>query len=341
MDTRELEDFVRTARVIQSGPMPGGGGHRDKQVVVLTGGVGAVATLAEAPDPVTYVRVRAEQAAWVLAQELGWEDLVPVTSQRVVESIFSHRDAVASVQVVWPIFQTAAELQVTAQQCPDSEIWRVAIFDALAKNSDRHAGNWGFVGDLRERPRLIDHGHAFDASQAIQSEFVNLKRGQTLQEEEMYALSRLLERRRTTRLAGLLEPTTLDQIMSLAQAFVDSGVFSVSRASLDNSLGGDMSEHVDILKVEPLAASGAQALARVWLHAGQIDVEAPDSHYWRDLLARITRIDPDESPEEFFAALQERIDGTYIYATEPHDDAHCPAPGGVRARADEPDPARA
>ena len=53
------------------------------------------------------------------------------------------------------------------------------------------------------------------------------------------------------------------------------------------------------------------------------------------LLQALVQIDPDEHPAEFFAALHERVDGTYVYATEPHAEAACTAadyaPRGVAA----------
>jgi hypothetical protein len=81
--------------------------------------------------------------------------------------------------------------------------------------------------------------------------------------------------------------------------------------------------HVDILKVDPLAG-GERVLARVALDdTGQIVIDAPDKQYWRDALARATHIDPDEAPKQFLFALSERLDGTYVVATEPHDEGDC------------------
>ena len=83
-----------------------------------------------------------------------------------------------------------------------------------------------------------------------------------------------------------------------------------------------MAFHVDIIKADPLAGT-ERRLARVALDHGQVVIESPDEGYWRDVLSRAVGVDPDDQPEDFFAALSERLDGTYVFATEPHDDADC------------------
>lgn len=83
-----------------------------------------------------------------------------------------------------------------------------------------------------------------------------------------------------------------------------------------------MALHVDIIKGEPLAGT-EQVLARVVLDDGHVTIESPDDEYWRDALARAVRVDPDDDPETFVNLLSERVDGTYVFATGPHDDSDC------------------
>ena len=70
-----LEDYLRTAEVVHIGPLPGGGGHAHKQLVVLEGGLGAVAKLSSGPDQGTQDeaarQVPREVAAWRLARAIG------------------------------------------------------------------------------------------------------------------------------------------------------------------------------------------------------------------------------------------------------------------------------
>jgi hypothetical protein len=47
------------------------------------------------------------------------------------------------------------------------------------------------------------------------------------------------------------------------------------------------------------------------------------------MLQRTLGIDPDDDPEAFLYAIPERINGTYLVASEPHEDEGCayaPAP---------------
>lgn len=83
-----------------------------------------------------------------------------------------------------------------------------------------------------------------------------------------------------------------------------------------------MAFHVDIIKTEPIGGS-ERLLARVVLEHGHLAIESPDEEYWRDALVRAVGMDPDEDPEAFLEALSERLDGTYVFATKPHDEADC------------------
>lgn len=95
-----------------------------------------------------------------------------------------------------------------------------------------------------------------------------------------------------------------------------------------------MARHVDILKVDPLAGV-ERVLARVVLDEDdEIVIEAPDPAYWRDALVRAVHIDPNDEPEDFLYSLSDRLDGTYVVATTPHDGYACehePAPDAAPA----------
>lgn len=85
-----------------------------------------------------------------------------------------------------------------------------------------------------------------------------------------------------------------------------------------------MALHVDIIKTDPLA-SGEHRLAQAVFENGAVSIgEASDPVYWRATLAVATAIDPDANPRQFFEALPTALDGTYVYATNPHEDDECP-----------------
>jgi hypothetical protein len=85
-----------------------------------------------------------------------------------------------------------------------------------------------------------------------------------------------------------------------------------------------MSLHVDIIKTDPLS-SGERRLAQAVFDGETVSITATnDSAYWRATLAAATAIDPETEPQRFFESLPDALDGTYVYATTPHEDAECP-----------------
>jgi hypothetical protein len=229
MHKADLEDYLRTARVLHTAPLGGGGGHQHKQLLVLDGGLGVVAKLAEGPTPAARMtaakQVRGEVAAWFLAQELGWDDLVPVTMLGVVESRYTGEHVAASLQVAWPRFKLAAELELQPKSCTDTDRWRVAIFDALAGNTDRNATNWGFIQDL-DRTKLIDHGNGFGPDPTT-SQFATDLNGQHIPEEYKQHLEVFIANEKGSRLTTALPETTALALFARAQLFVQNSTLSI------------------------------------------------------------------------------------------------------------------
>jgi hypothetical protein len=229
MHRADLEDYLRTAKTLNIAPLSGGGGHQRKQLLVLDGGLGVVAKLAEGPDAairsIAAKQVRGEVAAWFLAQELGWDDLVPVTTLGVVESRFSGEHVAASLQVAWPRFKLAGELELQPTSCDEIDRWRVAIFDALAGNTDRNATNWGFIQDL-PRAKLIDHGNGFGPD-ATTSEFATGLAGQAIPDQYIQHLEAFIASEKGSRLSTVLPEEVLSALFSKAQLFVQNRTLSI------------------------------------------------------------------------------------------------------------------
>jgi hypothetical protein len=219
----DLENYLRTAPIAHTAELRrGGGGHQHKQLMVLDGGLGVVAKLAEpAGDDLPQRMVRAEVAGWLLAVELGWSQLVPTTVLRTVPSIFTGSVAEASVQVVWPLFDTALERTATVADCPEDSSWQIALFDALAANSDRNESNWGFIRELSE-PKLIDHGHAFEAHVGGPSPFVERWRNQEIPAEHLENVERFLAGSADSRLREFLDHDVVDRIGDRARQLVEN-----------------------------------------------------------------------------------------------------------------------
>src|SRR4051794_41036062 len=85
-----------------------------------------------------------------------------------------------------------------------------------------------------------------------------------------------------------------------------------------------MSYHVDIISNEPLAGR-QHLLARIHMDDhGQFRVESDDVEHMLGTLRQIVpELDPDHDPAAFVAALPERVDYTYMIASEPHSATDC------------------
>jgi hypothetical protein len=88
-----------------------------------------------------------------------------------------------------------------------------------------------------------------------------------------------------------------------------------------------MGLHVDIVRNRPLEGT-SKAIASLELAGGKIlfTDRAPSDNpdYWRKTLEQVVHINPDEQPKEFLAAVSARLDGTYVFATAPHEEGECP-----------------
>jgi hypothetical protein len=86
--------------------------------------------------------------------------------------------------------------------------------------------------------------------------------------------------------------------------------------------------HVDLVKNEWLA--GYQVVvARIKLKDGVLQVDASDPSWTEIALRPLGELDPATDPEGFITAMPEGIHGSYLFATEPHDDASCPYHDGL------------
>jgi hypothetical protein len=88
-------------------------------------------------------------------------------------------------------------------------------------------------------------------------------------------------------------------------------------------------KHVDIVSNEPLTME-PRLIARVLLNGGpklELRVLSPGGskeRMWSYLRSVVPNVDPDIRPKQFFKALPDAIDATYLAATDIHDEAHCP-----------------
>jgi hypothetical protein len=217
-----LEEYLRDARILDAATFPNHGAHPSYRLI-LEGGVGALAKPASTAPEDGAAMVRHEVAAWVIARDLGWPDLVATTVLRVIDVLPDQDETEASVQVLWPGFQVDAD----RSQFSEEDIWRAAVFDTLIRHADR-THNWGAVTQHgTPRLKLIDHGYAFRATRPFQSSFAQDKAGQPLPDELSETVERFLGTCQDGPLADLLEEDVLEELVVRGRRLVETATLSL------------------------------------------------------------------------------------------------------------------
>jgi hypothetical protein len=223
----DLEEHLQSAAILQSAAFPLGGAHPEKRLLVLEGNVAALAkpghASAEAP-----MMCRCEAAAWVLARELGWPELVPITAFREVPVSDTGETAEASVQILLPLFRPAAEAGANPASCDQEDSHRAAIFDAIAANTDRNDGNWGLIAEI-PRVKLLDHGYAIAEwpGRVPASPFIDQWHATEISDEDRRAVEGFLHGADRTRLHEFLDEETVTRVLGRARNLVELGFAGV------------------------------------------------------------------------------------------------------------------
>jgi len=221
-DGAALEAYLRDAPIDLYGTFAAtaGGGHPDKELVVVRGGVGALAKLAR--NETEERQCRAEVGACLVARAVGASDLVPVTVYREVPSAAGLVEA--SVQVLWPAFATAAELGLTEQNVPERDGMRIAVLDVLLRNGDRNSGNWGMIAGAKVG--LIDHGNTALSGMPGLSPFAAAWADRDLEPELADSLERL-SHDGVEGLADVVGEEASDGVVQRARTMVERGAVVV------------------------------------------------------------------------------------------------------------------
>jgi len=181
----ELEFYLATATILDISEWQIHSTRRSYQLI-LDGGVDCLAKTANEP-PGSPVECNHEVAAWIVARDLHWPDLVAATVLREMPSQIGAGMTQASVQVVWPRNDRGPDLG----EFEEPEKWRAAIFDGLLAHGDRNNTNYLGVPakapGLKPRLKLIDHGIGFGAG-ATGSPFFGPKQGQAIPPEHLESL---------------------------------------------------------------------------------------------------------------------------------------------------------
>jgi len=219
----DLERYLHAAPMLHASTNAAGGAH-PSYLAILEGGTGVLVKPADAVDG-GEVMAKREAAAWVLARELGWPELVSTTVLREINSFVSEDVVFASVQVLWPNNQPGTPLD----DLPDEDVARAALFDGLVFQSDRHPNNWlGVPKDGgRQHLKLIDHGYAFDTTRGFQSPFFDRLRGQALSDDSRQALERVRAPRHSQALEDLLPEDELTSFFDRINTLQGTGRYDI------------------------------------------------------------------------------------------------------------------
>jgi hypothetical protein len=215
----ELEVYLATATILDISEWQLRSSRRSYQLV-LEGGVDCLAKTANEP-PGSPEECNHEVAAWIVARDLHWPDLVATTVLREMPSQIGGGMTQASVQVVWPRNDRGPDLG----SFEEWETWRAAIFDGLVAHGDRNNTNYLGVPaaspGLRSRLKLIDHGIGFGAGQTG-SPFFGPKQGQPIPPEHLESLKHW-RAGHVQALQTYLQPDQLNWLGQRADRMLQSG----------------------------------------------------------------------------------------------------------------------
>jgi hypothetical protein len=219
-----LGEYLETAEVLHWGTFQKRSSY-PSYLVILAGGVGVLAK-PEDESGEGAVMVRREAAAWVVARQLGWCDLVSSTVLRRLPSFSGAGPAAMSLQVLWPDNLPDAPLEVF----PEDDVLRAAVFDAIVGQGDRDGHNWLAVPSAgpQVRLKLVDHGYAFREDVARpNSTFFTRKEGEDLPRWITERVSRVIGGEIRSRLLELLPEPACIALENRAKDLIDRAVLQV------------------------------------------------------------------------------------------------------------------
>jgi hypothetical protein len=221
----DLERVLRDAPILATATFTRHGAHRSF-LVVLAGGVGVLGKPADTIADGDVV-VGREAAAWTIARELGWGDLLGATTRRTIDSPDSGQPIAASLQVLWPDFRPDADIGLFS----DDDTWRAAAFDAVISHEDRMNHNWLLVPDSGSGPpmlKLVDHGYGFGLGlKPPNSSFYEKHRGTDIPDAIKRALGRLTHPRQSRDLEDLLTAEALESVQERANHLVSTDLLEL------------------------------------------------------------------------------------------------------------------
>lgn len=225
---RELEQQLRDPEAKEVGKRALKGGSNDNFLVTLSNGVSAVWTPTAGeksgdkprPNIPRGTQARREEAAYLVDRRLGHLARVPPA----VSSGLEGRPGALKLLVSQGLDGKEVRQEDLPQKVSPQDYRRIAIFDHVVGNTDRHSGN--FLVDQQRRPIPIDHGLAFPVKNGEQGTH-NFKFDATFQlnDKEKALLKQFSADREAVsqELSELLEPDAIKAMFGRVDRMLELG----------------------------------------------------------------------------------------------------------------------
>lgn len=225
---QKLEDQLRDPQAKEVGKRALKGGSNDNFLVTLSNGASAVWTPTAGeksgdnprPNIPRGTQAKREEAAYLVDKRLGHLARVPPA----VSSGLEGRPGALKLLVSQGLDGKESSEENLPQETSPEDYRRIALFDHVVGNLDRHSGN--FLVDSEKRPIPIDHGLAFPLKNGEQGRH-NFKFDKLFQlnPEEKTLLQKFSSQQESIRneLSGLLEPKALDAMFCRVDRMLELG----------------------------------------------------------------------------------------------------------------------
>ncbi len=226
-----LEDKLRDPRATETGKRALKGGSNDNFLITLSNGVSAIWTptagekSGEKPRPniPRGTQAKREEAAYLVDKRLGHLARVPPA----VSSGLEGRPGALKLLVSQGLDGKESRQENLPGRTAPEDYRRIALFDHVVGNLDRHSGN--YLVDAEERPIPIDHGLAFPVKNGEQGTH-NFKFDASFQlnDDEKATLRKFSAESEaiSEELSGLLEPKALEAMFARVDRMLELGWIS-------------------------------------------------------------------------------------------------------------------
>lgn len=221
-----MEQMLRDPKALEAGKCRLKAGSNANYLVTLDNGVSAIwspragekSPVSQRPNIPAGTQSQREEAAYLVDRRLNHFARVPPAVSAGLEG------RPGSLKLLVSQAQDTADSPEAKARIPQQDYRRVAIFDHIIGNLDRHSGN--VLVDGENRPIPIDHGLSFPTRNGKQG-FTNFNFDATFQlnESEKSMLKEFTAQKKdvTKELKGLLEPEAVEAMYERVDRMLELG----------------------------------------------------------------------------------------------------------------------